>query len=512
MSQYPSMTLSQGMKMEQRLTAQMIQCAEILQLPLQALEARVREEIEKNPVLEELERESPVDETPTEAPPATEANKAEAEGFERLEDMGRALEIDPGDLPYGRVSSGGSGDRDSKMDAMANTASRAENLFEGLTQQWGVIEAEPAVIAAGEAIIEWMDEDGYLRTEAEHHPRGANNDQGEATPLVIKRSPEESRALLEQIAQSRTPPLDIAAMPEALELVQSLEPTGVGARDLTECLLIQLHANDTDDPLVLDLVENHLEALVQGRLAEVAKATKHDAEEIKEALKTIGKLHHHPGLLVRPVDVPRVNPDILVDYAEDFDGYTVRLARGNNPRLGISAHYRSMWQDRTQDKEAREFIKKRIEAATALIDAIQFRRDRLLEVGKIIVDRQREFFDYGPQFVKVLRMRDVAEQLQCDPSTISRTVDEKYLQSPRGIYPLRIFFTGGTEQADGESVSWDAVKAQVKEIIDAEDKAKPLRDDEISALIGERGVKLSRRTVAKYRSQLDIPAYQARKA
>jgi len=505
------MTLSQGMRMEQRLTAQMIQCAEILQLPLQALEARVREEMEKNPVLEELEREAPVDTAPTEAPPATEANQAEAEGFERLEDMGRALEIDPGDLPYGRVSSGGNGDRDSKMDAMANTASRDESLHETLTSQWGVVEASDAVRAAGIAIIEWMDDDGYLRTDAEHHPRGANNDQGEATPLVIKRSPDESRDLLEQIARSRTPALDSEALAEALQLVQSLEPTGVGARDLTECLLIQLRANEEADPLVFELVEQHLDALVRGRIPEVAKALKREPEEIKSALKTIGKLNHHPGLLVRPVDVPRVNPDILVDYAEDFDGYTVRLARGNNPRLGISAHYRAMWQDRTQDKEAREFIKKRIEAAAALIDAIQFRRDRLLEVGKIIVDKQREFFDYGPQFVKVLRMRDVAEQLQCDPSTISRTVDEKYLQSPRGIYPLRIFFTGGTEQADGESVSWDAVKAQVKEIIDAEDKAKPLRDDEIAALIGERGVKLSRRTVAKYRAQLDIPAFQARK-
>lgn len=498
--------------MEQRLTAQMIQCAEILQLPLQALEARVREEMEKNPVLEELERETPVDQTPTEAPPDTETNRAEAEGFERLEDMGRALEIDPGDLPYGRVSSGSNGDRDSKMDAMANTASRGETLYDTLMRQWGVVEAGDAVRAAGAAIIEWMDEDGYLRTEAEHHPRGANNDQGEATPLVIKRSPEESAALINQIAHSRSPALDVSNATEALALVQSLEPTGVAARDLTECLLIQLNANDEADDLVYELVEQHLDALVRGRIQDVAKALKRDPDEIKAALKTIGKLNHHPGLLIRPVDVPRVNPDVLVDYAEDFDGYVVKLARGNNPRLGISSHYRAMWQDKSQDKEAREFIKKRIEAAAALIDAIQFRRDRLLEVGKIIVDHQREFFDYGPQFVKVLRMRDVAEQLHCDPSTISRTVDEKYLQSPRGIYPLRIFFTGGTEQADGESVSWDAVKAQVKEIIDAEDKSKPLRDDEIAAVMGERGVKLSRRTVAKYRAQLDIPAFQQRKA
>jgi RNA polymerase sigma-54 factor len=240
-------------------------------------------------------------------------------------------------------------------------------------------------------------------------------------------------------------------MPEALALVQSLEPTGVGARDLTECLLIQLHANDTDDPLVLDLVENHLESLVQGRLSEVAKATKHDVEEIKDALKTIGKLHHHPGLLVRPVDVPRVNPDVLVDFAEDFDGYTVRPACATTRAWILATIARCGRIARRTRKPASS--SRSGSAATALIDAIH-RRDRLLEVGKIIVDAAR-VFDYGPHSSKCC-MRD-AEQLQCDPSTISRTVDEKYLQSPRGIFPAS--FTGGTEQADGESVV-EAVKAQ----------------------------------------------------
>jgi len=510
MSQYLSMVPSQSMRMEQRLTAQMIQAAEILQLPLQALEARIQTEMESNPVLELAEREGPTDTTPTETLPATETSKAEAEGFERLEDMGRALEIDPGDLPYGRPAA--HGERDSKMDAMANTAERGESLYESLRHQWGLLETTAEVRAAGEAIIEWMDEDGYLRTTADHRPRGTNGEQAEATPLVIQRAPEERAALLDEIAASRNPAIDRAALDTALKGVQSLEPSGVGARDLSECLLIQLHNAEATDPLLFELAHHHMDALVRGRFQEVAKATHREVDQIREALKAIGKLNHHPGLLVRPSNVPRVNPDVLVDHAEESDQYHVRLARGNSPRLQISAEYREMLQDKTQDKAAREFLKKRVEAAASLIDAIHFRRDRLLEVGKIIVDRQREFFDFGPQFLKVLRMRDVAEELSCDPSTISRTVDDKYLQCPRGIFPLRMFFTGGTEQADGESVSWDAIKAQVKEIIDAEDKSKPLRDDEIAAQLGTRGVKLSRRTVAKYRAQLEIPSYQARKS
>jgi RNA polymerase sigma-54 factor len=505
------MVPSQQMRLEQRLTAQLIQSMEILQLPLAALEARIRSELESNPVLEEAEREPTLSvETPTESPPASEANTHEAESFERLEQMSRALELDPGDLPFGR-GRGSAGERDSKLDAMANTATRGESLSETLLAQWKLVDASEPVKKAGHVLIDWMDEDGYLRTGAEHHPRKGNGDTGEATPLIIRRTNEETEALMDEIAHSRTPPIDADVLDEALVLVQSLEPTGVGARDLTECLLIQLDHSPECDELQAELVREHLVDLAKNKFPEVARRTGRLIEEIKAALRSIGKLNHHPGLLVRPSSVPKVTPDILVDYAEDGDGYTVRLARGNNPRLQISSSYRQLLSDKSQDKQAREFIKKRIEAASTLIDAIHYRRDRLLEIGRIIVERQREFFDFGPQFLKVLYMRDLAEELGCDSSTISRTVDDKYLQCPRGIYPLRIFFTGGFEDASGVAVSWDAVKAQVKEVIDAEDKNKPLRDDEVAAIMEERGVKISRRTVAKYRSQLNIPTYQLRK-
>lgn len=511
MSQYLSMIPSQQMRLEQRLTPQLIQAMEILQLPLLALEARVRQELEANPVLEETEAEPPVEAVaPNEDPPASEASKAEAESFERLDRMARELELDPGDLPYGRGSPSSDG-RDAKLDAMANTASRGEGLKEQLLRQWSLVEARPEIKKAGEVLIDWMDDDGYLRLESDHHPKHGD-DGPEAMPLVIRRDPESTERLMEEIASSRTPPLDREVLEEALSLVQTMDPPGIGARDLTECLLIQLDAGEDADPLHAELIREHLTDLAKNRFPAVAKATGRSVEDIKNALLVISKLNHRPGLLVSPEDLPRISPDIMVDYADEGDGYAIRLTRGSAPRLRISSKYREMLQDKSGDKQARDFIRSRIEAASAIIDAIQYRRERLLELAKVVVDRQREFFDYGPQFLKVLRMRDLAEEFGCDPSTISRTVDGKYLQCPRGIYPLRMFFTGGTSDSAGESVSWDSLKAKVKEIIDAEDKSDPLSDDEIVKKLGETSVPIARRTVAKYRAQLGIPSARQRRA
>ena len=512
MSQYLSMIPSQQMRLEQRLTPQLIQSMEILQLPLLALEARVREELETNPVLEEPEQAPPVEAaTSGEDLPQSEASKAEAESFERLDQMSRELEFDPGDLPYGRRGGESSGERDAKLDAMANTAARGESLAEYLAHQWSLIEADEAVKRAGETIIEWMDEDGYLRSEAERRPARGDGDRVDATPLIIRRDNEATERFMEEIALSRTPAIDSEVLDEALALVQTLEPTGVGARDLAECLLIQLGAREDAEPLHADLVRHYLEDLAKNRFPNVSKATGRSIEEIKEALKLIGTLNHRPGLQVRPSDVPRISPDIIVDYADEGDAYTVQLARGSSPRLRISAHYRRILQDRSTDKKVREFIRSRIEAASAIIDAIHYRRERLLELAKVVVERQREFFDYGPQYLKVLRMRDLAEEFECDPSTVSRTVDGKYLQTPRGIHPLRMFFTGGTEDSSGKSVSWDSLKAKVKEIIDDEDKDHPLSDDQIVKKLGETSVPIARRTVAKYRAQLGIPSARQRR-
>lgn len=512
MSHNMSMIPSQQMRLEQRLTPQLIQAMEILQLPLMALEARVREELEQNPVLEEIEPDGIVEPKPVkEELPASEANTAEAEGFARLDRMSREMDIDSGDLPYGR-GGGGDGERDKKLDAMANTESRGESLREALLRQWGLVETSPEIRRAGEVLIDWMDDDGYLRTEREHQPRGGNGDE-DSTPLIMQRSPEENRGLLDEIAFSRNPPLDAAALEQALILVQTMEPAGVGARDLTECLLIQLRSADERDEFCESLVQDHLVSLAKNQFPAVAKATERSIDDIKAAMKKIGKLNHHPGLVCRPGEVPKIAPDIILDYADQGDAYSVKLARGSAPRLRISHQYKEMMSDKFADKETREYIKKRMESATVIIDAIVYRRQRLLELGKVILERQREFFDYGPQFLKILRMRDVAEEFGCDPSTISRTVDGKYIQSPRGIFPLRIFFAGGPkETGSGQDASWDTIKGQVKDIIDAENKQEPLTDDQIRHKLSESlGTPIARRTVAKYRVTLGIPPHRERK-
>ena len=513
MAQYLSMVPSQQMKLEQRLTPQLIQSMEILQLPLLALEARVQEELISNPVLEEagggvVER----DESPTESATTSEEDQATADSFDRLDQMSRDLEFDAGDLAYGsgRVATG---ERDAKMDAMANTASRNENLTDHLLGQWNLLDLPKEVAAAGEVIIEWIDEDGYLRRETEVIPPSSNGNgdsTAELRPLIIQRTAEQREQLLEEIALSRTPPIDRAVLDAALTAVQTLEPLGVGALDLTESLLIQLRATDEHDPLCEELVEKHLLELGKNMFPQVAKKTGREINEIKDALHVIGRLRHHPGHAVGGTDAPRISPDVVIDY-DETDGYTVRMARGSIPRLRISAQYRDMLKDKMQDKSARDFLRQRLEAAGAIIDAIQFRRERVLQIAKLVVDRQRDFFDYGPQFIKVLRMSDVAEEFECDPSTISRTVDGKYIQSPRGIHPLRMFFTGGTTDASGEQVSWDSIKAKVQQIVDEEDKASPLSDEAIAKQLSADGTKVARRTVAKYRGQLNIPSARQRK-
>lgn len=464
------------MRQEQRLTPQLIQSMNILQLNVASLENHIQEELEQNPVLE-YEPEQGQDATTTTE--ADDAPSPEDNGLEVLEWLSEQYDFDAGDRPS--VVMGGHGERDAKMDAMANTAGRPINLYEHLIEQWALVEVDDEIRRAGEAIIAHLDDDGLLRTP------------------------------LETVGNSVRPPVAVEIMPAVLERVQQLEPVGVGARDLKECILLQLRSLPGDNSLEEDLIRNHFEDTVKNRLPQVAKAVGCDIEEIKEAVRVIARLSPAPGLTIAERAVPRIKPDVIVEYSEDEDGYNVRLARGNEPRLRVSRKYLEMLKDRSADKSAREYIKKHYERASSLIDAILFRRDRLLEVAQAVVERQKDFFEQGPQARKVLRMSDLAEKFDCDPSTISRTVADKYIQAPRGIFPLRDFFVGGTENNDGEITSWDSVKARVQELIVKEEKSNPLSDEQVAQILKTEGIDLSRRTVAKYRQQLNIATARRRR-
>jgi len=485
MSQFLTQSLSQQMRLEQRLTPQLIQSMAILQKPVADLEAYIANALESNAALELDEPKPPAPE-PAQREDDNGRGKLdhrEALGFARLDRFARYYDMDATDRAPSSARRLSSGDtRDAKMGAMANTAGREIDLNEYLLSQWALFEVDDDVRRAGEAIINHLDPDGYLRVP------------------------------LDEIAERVRPPLSTDMFEKALREVHKLEPAGIGARDVVECLLLQLDVLPGDNTLERTLIEHHLDDIVHNRLPAVAKAVGCSVGEINEAIKAMrSTLCLHPGYLVGDRSVPTIRPDVIVEYAETGGGLDVWLARGNTPKLRIRPEVAALAKSKKNGRATRDFARKHVEDASALIDAVSFRRNRLLEVARAIVEKQADFFDVGPEGLKVCRMSDLAVELGCDPSTVSRTVADKYMQTPRGIHPLRYFFTGGTETDSGESMGWDRVKTRVRELIDTEDKKTPWNDDQIAALLKKEGIEISRRTVAKYRHQMDIPAARQRR-
>jgi RNA polymerase sigma-54 factor len=491
MSQILSQIPRQLLQQQQRLTPQLIQAMDILQLNALALESRIAQELDGNPALELVPGEDEVSpatdgdsfEDRQDGERALVVHEGDAGEFERLDSLVREYDWLDDDF-QGTVSRArGLEESDGKLDAMANTAARPIGLNEHLLQQWGLMEIDERMRALGEAIVNHIDEAGRLATPLAEIAGGAELD----------------------------PPASEEELVAALAVIQQLDPPGVGARTVKECLLLQLKALPGDNELERRIIAEHFENLQKNRLPAIAKALEVDVEEVKAAIHVIGRLSLHPGRDVVATQTPALVPDLIVEFNEREDRYEVRLARGNMRDLRISPEFRRLMERSRDDAKAREFVKQKVDAAGAIIDAIRFRRDRLLEIGKAVVEAQRDFLDRGEQHLKVLRMSDLAVRFGCDPSTVSRTVDEKYMQTPRGIYPLRMFFTGGAETQGGEALGWASIKAKVQEIIDHEDKGNPLSDDEIVRRLQSNGVEIKRRTVAKYRSQLGIPPARQRR-
>lgn len=465
----------------------------ILQLNTLALESRIAHEIDSNPALEVVSEDEfaaeaeakPAAEEPAEGERALVVHEGDAAEFARLDNLVREYDWidDAGDYRGTRSRARAAEDADNKLDAMANTASRPVCLADHLLEQWQLADVDGRTRAIGIAIIEQLEETGRLNTPLEEV----------AAAVPLKPAP----TLTEMVA--------------ALEAVQQLDPPGIAARSLQECLLLQLDALPGRNELEHRIIREHFEDLRKNRLREIATALEVDLEEVKAAVRVIASLSLHPGTDFAARTAPAIVPDVLVEYDEKADRYEVRLARGNYRELRIAPEFRELLERSRHDKATRDFVKEKIEAASALIDAVRYRRERLLDVARAVVEAQREFLDHGEQHLRVLRMSDLAERFGCDPSTISRTVDEKYMQTPRGIYPLRRFFTGGAESEDGEALAWASIKAKVQEIVAAEDKGKPLSDDEIVQRLRQAGIEIKRRTVAKYRAQLDIPPARQRR-
>ena len=492
------MSFGQEMRMAQKqvLAPRMIQSMEILQLPVMALEERIEEEIQNNETLEmeEAGQESAsgefmglaVDGEPTaaektvnEQPLIVDQDHANQADFERTYDW--ATEYPDSDDDRSRPSASQieqAGDR--YLDVMANMAERPETLCDHLHQQLSNYELTQAERLAADKVIYNLDVNGYL-------------------PMPV-----------EELVDADGPAGQEAHLLKALAVVQNMDPPGVAARDLKECLLLQIRHDMPNARNLRRLVGDHLEDLAANRLPLIQRKTGCSIEEIEELRLQLHSLKPKPGaIFTTPIVVP-VKPDVYVDQMPDGT-WKVRLEEIDLPNLRISPLYRDMLMSADTDPTTREYIKRKINAAQWLIDAIEQRRSTLLKTSQAIVDHQTGFLLEGPEAIEPLKMQQIADRIRMHVTTVSRAVDDKWLQTPRGLHSLRKFFVGGTVSADGEEVAWDTVRMKLQEIVDGEPKDSPYSDDDLVDELGKRGITVARRTVTKYRKAMKIPSSRQRR-
>ena len=476
-----------------KLAPRMIQSMEVLQLPFLALQEKIEAELNSNPVLEVVEDPSEQVELP-QTEPEDVSNEQElvirddsdnVEDLQRLDSMGEDFsDYLNGAGPMPRQSSHqtiSSGDPDKKLEAINNTAAQEQSLLDSLKDQWRMIDADPLVKTAGELIIDDLDEKGFLS------------------------------ASLEQLHNKDKHKFSLEHLQQALERVQKMDPTGVGARDLRECLLLQMYQFPDDMSFEIRMVRQCWESLLDNHLPKIAKKMDCSLERVNRAIERMSKLDTSPGLRVGHHENHPITADVIVEPDEE-DGYTVSLIDTRLPNLRVNDFYQKMTHNRDIDDKTRQFLQKNIHSAQWFMDAIQQRKRTLLRVTRAIVKHQKDFFDKGKLHLRPLPMAVIADEVGVHLATVSRAVAGKYVQCPLGILPLRGFFSGGMEDQTGTEHSWDSVKAKLQEIVDNEDKSKPFNDDALRDQLTEAGMGvIARRTVAKYRKILNIPTARFRR-
>ncbi|MFN0066936.1 MAG: RNA polymerase factor sigma-54 [Limisphaerales bacterium] len=496
------MVLSQRLGLQQVLTPQMQQSLALLQAPVMELRALVQQELARNPVLEEA--------------PATEGTDEGDAGDGGLDDATRAA-IDPSEPPADtmvdpareRPSSAPVDDLDAALQRLVQmdeewrssvgagepalqqsevAEEKHQHLFDSLTTaptladelagQLHLLGLTPEARAAAEALIGNLNGDGYLL-----------------------RTPEE-------VAQAAgAPATDFEA---ALKVVQGLDPAGIGARDLRECLLLQLERRGQGQSLEAQVVRDHLEALGRHKFAEIGRALGVYPDEIQDAAENVGKLDPHPGRRFAPADDIYVVPEVFITRSEDGE-YQITTNRDHLPRLRISHAYKDLLAQASSSPEVREYLRERIRDGKFLLKSLGLRERTIESISREIVRRQRDYFDLGRSHLKPMTMAQVAEVVGVHETTVSRAVSGKFMDTPLGLLEMRALFSSGVGTADGDGMAAASVKEFIAELVKAEDAAKPLSDDELGRRLGEKGIKIARRTVAKYRGEMNILPVNLRK-
>jgi RNA polymerase sigma-54 factor len=470
------MKLTLQAKLQQVLAPQLIQSLQLLQVPVLELEQILKHELQVNPLLEETEELEEEEEEKEE-----EEEEEEEEPEEEIEEEPESIEdkIDWDDYLQDGYDGGYNVKAEPENEDLPERVPISRMTFsDHLLSQLRLTSLNDEEMQIGEFIIGNINERGYLTIS------------------------------LEEIARILDQPEDSCR--RVLDVIQTFEPIGVGARDLRESLLIQLRGWQIDDPVAKALVEKHLEDIDKKSIAQLAKSLKVSPTQVQEALERISGLSPNPGFGYVASDPEVVVPDLLVEKVDDR--YVAVLNDRNIPRLRVSPLYRSiLTQSDNTNTETKNYIKDKLNAARWLIKSIDQRRSTMLKVMNYLIYAQRQFFEKGVSEMKPMTLQEVAEATGLHISTISRVVNNKYVQTPRGIFELKYFFGSKVESTNGEEVSSKSVKDKISKLVENEDPQKPLSDQKITNLLKEEGLQVARRTVAKYREQLKIMPARFRK-
>ena len=471
--------LEQKMSLQLRQSPQQVLFSTLLQMPLMALEQKLKTELELNPLLEEMEEIEEEMETQEEEPLKSEEDEFDEEGnLQEDEKEDDNDEIEWEELLNDDDQYDISIPKDDSQEEFVRPDPSKVSMAEHLISQLREFELSDKEILVGEYIIWNIDEDGYL-------------------PIDIN-----------SIAES----LDFTEekVEEILKLVQTFDPRGIAARSLQECLLIQLEDDLEKNSLPLEIIKNHFDDFKNKRYEKIAKILEVDLDNIREAIETIKKLNPKPGEGYFDTNENYIVPDLIVEKVGDE--FIISLNEGDSHHLSINESYRKLLLDRKgTPKDTRNYIKRKLESARWLINSIQQRKITMLSVMKEIVNRQQTFFEKGPGNIKPMILKDIADEISMDISTISRVTNGKYVQTDFGVFELKYFFSEKMRSADGDDISTHNIKAKIKDIIDNENKNKPLTDGEIGDMLDKEGIPIARRTVAKYREQLSIPIARLRR-
>ena len=484
----PGMSQSTQLRQELKINPRLYQAMDLLYMPLLDLQQHLKQELLNNPFLDlvEAEEEDEDEQTEAEASPETPEEKERGEEIDWEEIL-----LD------GFDTAGGRREEHEEREYYEPVTVATRDLSDHLRDQVNLLELSPREALLADEFLGNINDDGYLATPVPEIIKSVNE-------LIAEAAESEDRDLAD------LPLYTIEEGETMLKKVQDLDPPGVGARDLRECLMLQLEEAGLSQSVPYRLVRDCFEELIAHRWSEISKRFGISAADVQKAADEIAKLDPKPGLRFRSGDENYIIPDLIVDK---IDGqYHVFLNDANLPRLRLSKAYQEIARDKKKfEGENKEFISNKLNSANWMIQAIEQRRQTMLKVMNYIVDRQRDFFEKGVQYLKPLTLREVAEVINMHESTVSRVTNEKFVQTPRGVLPLKFFFSSGLATAEGDDVSARGIKAQLQKLVQEEDPRHPLTDQAIVNILRESGVQIARRTVAKYRDQLGVLSARMRK-